>query len=71
MLVHAIAGPPVTALGSLFSIADHRQRRILLIGPDRDDLVLQVRPRAADVLLDHPSRRLRGAMDAVHPGDTI
>ncbi len=71
VLVHAIAGPPVPALGSLFSITDHRQRGILLIGPNQDDLVFQVRPRAADVLLDHPSRRFRGAMDGVHPGDTI
>ncbi len=69
--VHAIAGPLYPGLGSLFSIADHRQGGILLIGPDRDDLVLQIRPRAADVRLDHPSRRFRGILDGVHPGDTL
>ncbi len=68
--VRALAGPPVPALGSLFSITDG-ERGILLIGPDRDDLVLQIRLRAAEVRLDYPDRRFRGVMATVDPGDTI
>lgn len=66
----ALAGPSVSDLASLFSIADEYQRRILLIGPDRDDLVYQFRTRAADFRLDQPELIVSGAMD-VTAGDTL
>jgi glycopeptide antibiotics resistance protein len=69
--VQAVAGPVVPRLASLFSIADDRQRGILLIGPDRQDLVFRYRKRAADWRLDEPDIRLVGGMLGVSPGDTL
>jgi hypothetical protein len=69
--VRALAGPPVPRLASLFSIYDGAEREILLVGPDRDDLVLRVRTRAVDWRLDQPDVRLRGAMRTIAPHDTI
>ncbi len=66
----ALAGPSVPDLAPLFSIADEHQRRILLIGRDRDDLVYQFRTRAADFRLDQPDLRVAGAMN-VTAGDTL
>jgi len=67
----AIAGPRVRALGPLFVIADDRDREVLLIGPDRDDLVLRYRTLASRWLLDQPDLRLRGALTGIAPGDTM
>lgn len=69
--VLATAGPRVPALGVLFSIFDAQQREIILLGPDRDDLVFRVRIRAADLRLDQPDLRLQNAMRRVAPGDTL
>ena len=66
----AIAGPSVPALAPVFSISAEPQRRILLIGPDRGDLVYQFRTRAADFRLDQPELRVSGAMN-VTAGDTL
>lgn len=69
--IEAIAGPRVRALGPLFLIADDRDREILLIGPDRDDLVLRYGTLAARWQLDKPDLRLRGALVDIAPGDTL
>jgi hypothetical protein len=69
--IEAIAGPRVRALGPLFVIADDRDREVLLIGPDRDDLVLRYRTLAARWRLDQPDLRLRGALARIAPGDTL
>jgi hypothetical protein len=69
--IEAIAGPRVRALGPLFVIADDRDREILLIGPDRDDLVLRYRTFAARWRLDQPDLRLRGGLARVARGDTL
>jgi len=69
--IRGIAGPPVGALGSLFSIFDDHQREILLLGPDRADLVLRYRTRASDLRLDAPDLRLLGAMRGIRRGDTL
>ncbi len=69
--IEAIAGPPVRALGPLFVIVDERGREVLLIGPDRDDLVLRYRTRAARWRLDQPDLRLRGALAGIARGDTL
>jgi hypothetical protein len=69
--IEAIAGPPVPALGPLFVIEDDRDEELFLVGPDRDDLVLRYRTRAAALRLDQPDLRLRRAFAAVTPGDTI
>jgi len=69
--VRAVAGPRIPALGSLFSIYDDAQKEIILLGPDRDDLVFRYRTRAKMLRLDQPSLRLRDQMAGVSPGDTI
>ncbi|MGA2382672.1 MAG: VanZ family protein [Gemmatimonadales bacterium] len=69
--VRAIAGPRTERLAPLFSIFDEQQREILLVGVDRDDLVLQVSTHAGDLRLDQPDLRWRGALVRLAPGDTI
>jgi len=69
--VHALAGPRLPALGPLFAIFDGRQREIILLGPDRDDLVFRFRTRAAAVRLDQPDIRLENAMRHITTGDVI
>lgn len=69
--VRAVAGRRTERLAPLFSIADAEQRGILLIGPDRDDLVLHVSTRAVDFRLSQPDLRWRGALAGVKPGDTL
>jgi len=69
--VHAVAGPWAPGLAPLFSIFDDRQREIVLLGPDRDDLVLRYRTRATAWALDQPDLRLRGAFAHVSAGDTL
>jgi hypothetical protein len=69
--VTAIAGPAVPALASLFSIYDESRRQMLLLGPDRDDLVFRYRTRAAAWRLDQPDLRLTGGMRGLAPGDRL
>jgi hypothetical protein len=69
--VRARAGRPTTGLGAIFAIYDDQRREIVLIGPDREDLVLRSRLRAQDLRLDHPDLRLRGALAAFAPGDPL
>lgn len=69
--IEALAGSSVRALAPLFLLADDRDREVLLIGPDRDDLVLRYRTFAARWRLDQPDLRLRGALARIAPGDTL
>jgi len=69
--IRAVAGPRVPALGSLFSIYDDRTREIVLVGPDRDDLVLRYRTRAVVARLDHPDLRVEDALRGIAPGDRL
>ena len=69
--VRAVAGPRPERLAPLFSIYDSERREVLLVGPDRDDLVLHVRSRAVDLLLRPTELRWRGALAGVAPGDTL
>jgi VanZ family protein len=71
LAVHVIAGPRVTALAPLVSIADERSREIVLLGPDRDDLVFRYRTLAATVGLDEPDVRATGVMRTVVAGDSL
>src|SRR5207302_6704601 len=41
--VRAVAGPRTPALAPLFAIYDDHERELVLLAPDRDDLVLRVR----------------------------
>lgn len=69
--VTAIAGPRTERLAPLLSIFDAQQREILLVGADRDDLVLHVSTHAVDFRLHQPDLRWRGALGAVAAGDTL
>ena len=69
--VRAIAGPRTARLAPVFSIFDQKQQEIVVLGPDRDDLVLRVRRLAVDLRLHEPDARWRGAMAGVSPGDTL
>lgn len=69
--IRAVAGPRPAALAPLFSIYDGETREILLMGPDRDDLVLRVRTRAADLRLAPAELRWPGAMAGVRSGDSL
>lgn len=67
----AIAGPRTPGLAPLLLVEDRRGREVLLVGPDREDLVLRYRTRAAWLRLDQPDIRLRGVLQGVRPGDTL
>ena len=71
LYVRAVAGPPTPALGPLLSIYDDQQREIILLGPDRGDLVFRFRTHAAALRLDQPDLRALGAIRDLPPGDTI
>jgi hypothetical protein len=65
------AGPRTEHLASILSIYDQNRQEIVLVGPDRDDLVFRYRTRATDYRLDRPDLRLRGVMASAQPGDTL
>ena len=69
--VRAVAGPRTPALAALFAIYDDHEREIVLLGPDRDDLVLRFRALAAELRFDQPDIRLVNAMRHVGAGDTL
>jgi VanZ family protein len=72
--VRAVAGPRTPGLAPLFAIYDDRQREIILLGPDRDDLVFRFRTRAAVWRMDQPDIRLVGGMGRggrLSPGDAL
>jgi hypothetical protein len=69
--VRAVAGPRPAAVAALFAVYDQHQREVLLLGPDRDDLVFRFRTRAVTWRLDQPDIRLVGALGAVAPGDSL
>jgi hypothetical protein len=66
--VEYLGGPPVSGLASLFNVSDSLLRNIILVGPDRRDVVFQARTRAATFLLDQPDLRVRGGW-TVPPGE--
>jgi VanZ family protein len=71
LAILALAGPAPPGLASLVSIADDRNRQILLLGPDWDDLVFIYRMRAGALTLSQPTIRLGGWLGGVVPGDTL
>jgi len=69
--VRAVAGPRPAAVAALFALYDQHQREILLLGPDRDDVIFRFRTRATTWRLDEPDIRLVGALRAITPGDSL
>jgi hypothetical protein len=66
--LHAIAGPPPPSLAALLLITDLHRTEILLVGPDREDLIVRYRTRGDGLGLETPRVRLRRALLAVAPG---
>lgn len=58
--VRFTGGPSVPGLASLFNLSDERLREVMLLGPDRDDLVFRLRTRSVVLRLDQPDLRLPG-----------
>ena len=71
--VRAITGPRTGRLGGFLVIEGERGRELLLIGPDRDDLVFRFRTRAValHLRLDAPDIRFSNALRSAAPGDTL
>jgi len=69
--VEAIAGPPVRAVAPLFGVFDDHHVEMVLIGPDREDLVYRYRTRAVALRLDQPDLRLRRGMRGIAAGDSL
>jgi hypothetical protein len=66
-----IGGTPPPALAPIVSIFDEHRSGILILGADEKDLVLWLRYRANDLRLQRPDLRIREALAAIRPGDTI
>ena len=65
------AGPPPAGLAPIFSIYDHRQREIVLLGADDSDLVYRFRLQAARLRLDRADIRFPGLLTGSRVGDTV
>jgi hypothetical protein len=69
--VRFVAGPPPEGLAPVFSVFDGQRRKILLLGVDAEDVVLQRRTGASALRLDSPELRWPGMLDGVEGGDTL
>ena len=70
MAVRAVLGPRPTRLAPVGAIYDERQREVMLLGQDRQDLAFHPRMRATLLKLWNPLVYLRDGM-AGQPGDTV
>ena len=70
LTIHAVLGPQPRGLSPLFAIVDQERREILLLGLDRDDLVLRLLTRADDARLDRPELRVPAWRQA-RSGDSV
>jgi hypothetical protein len=69
--VLAVAAPRTSRQAAMFTIYDELNREVVLIGPDRDDLVFRVRMRSASAWLDQPDLRVVGGWRDLIPGSEI
>ena len=69
--VRAVAGSRPTGVSALIVVYDQHRREVLLLGPDRDDLVFRFRTRAITWRLDQPDIRFVNALRADAPGDSL
>jgi VanZ family protein len=66
--VNGLAGPPPQRLAAFVLITDADQNEILLLGPDRDDLVYRYRARGQRLGLEPARARLPHALTGIGPG---
>ena len=69
--VGATAATRTTRQAAMFAIYDDLKREVVLIGPDRDDLVFRVRMRSASARLHQPDLRVVGGWRDLIPGSEI
>ncbi len=70
MAFRAVLGPMPYRLAPVGAIFDGRQRRVIVLGQERRDLVFVLRTRASILRLWTPTVNLRNGM-AGQPGDTV
>lgn len=63
-------GPPTDGLAPVLSVFDGRQREVLVLGQDGDDLVFRLRRRADRARLRRPELRAPGLLAGLSAGDT-
>lgn len=71
LAVRFIAARSTMAVAPLVAVYDGARHEILLLGPDRQAVVLRYRHRAADWALDEPDMRFERAATTWKPGDTL
>ena len=72
MAAAVVAGPPTDfATAPIVRIEDDRARELILLGVDREDLVLSFARKAAAWCLDRPDVRFATALSGVDAGYTI
>lgn len=71
ILLRVRAGRPSRGLAGLFIVNDAETREILLLGAEREDLVVRFRRVSSILRLDTPTVRFRGALGGRAPGTTI
>lgn len=64
-------GSSVSGVAGLFALYNDRQREALLVGRDRDDLVLRWPRRSRGIRLDAPDVRLAGFFAPLGPADSL
>lgn len=71
LAARATPGPPTPGLAPILSVFDGREREILVLGRDGDDLVFRLRRRADALRLDRPRHRAEGLFRGLPAGDTL
>jgi hypothetical protein len=69
--VNAVVGSRTSRQAAMFAIYDELKREVVLIGPDRDDLVFRLRMRAALARLEQPAIRVVDGWRNLVPGSEI
>ena len=69
--VGAVVAAKTSRQAAMFAIYDGLKREVVLIGPDRDDLVFRVRMRSASARLEQPDIRVVGGWRDLVPGSEV
>ncbi|MGM0669601.1 MAG: VanZ family protein [Gemmatimonadota bacterium] len=65
------AGPPPPGPAPVFSIFDHRQRGIFMLGADGDDVFVRLWRHGTTLRFSTPTRWWKDALSGVIPGDSV